>query len=163
MGPIWQSIWNRLGFHKPWGEFVFCYVLRTYHLDVFDNDEMNFYNSISPSFAAIWSFLVLGGCLLSGAVFQINLGTMFNYSCVVVQNEFEEGGKLHGKRVYLFGCTERKFLTSFANIVFSGLSVWFLYIVKWCRFWAVELFLVEVLMFLLDYCRVHSCASMLKN
>jgi hypothetical protein len=23
----------------------------------------------------------------------------------VVQEEFEEGGKLHGKRVYLFGCT----------------------------------------------------------
>jgi hypothetical protein len=23
----------------------------------------------------------------------------------VVQKEFEEGGKLHGKRVYLFGCT----------------------------------------------------------
>lgn len=27
----------------------------------------------------------------------------------VVQKEFEEGGKLHGERVYLFGCTERKY------------------------------------------------------
>lgn len=26
----------------------------------------------------------------------------------MVQKEFEEGGKLCGKRVYLFGCTERK-------------------------------------------------------
>lgn len=26
----------------------------------------------------------------------------------MVQKEFEEGGKLWGKRVYLFGCTERK-------------------------------------------------------
>jgi hypothetical protein len=34
-------------------------------------------------------------------------------SLIVVQKEFEEGGKLHGKRVYLFGCTERKYSPSY--------------------------------------------------
>ena len=28
------------------------------------------------------------------------------------QNAFEEGGVLHGKTVYLFGCTEREFLVN---------------------------------------------------
>lgn len=32
-----------------------------------------------------------------------------------VQNAFEEDGVLHGKKVYLFGCTERKYISNFSH------------------------------------------------
>jgi hypothetical protein len=34
------------------------------------------------------------------------------FSSFVCQEALEEGGKLYGKKVYVFGCTERKLLLS---------------------------------------------------
>lgn len=31
-----------------------------------------------------------------------------NITCGLLQEAFEEGGELYNKKVYLFGCTERK-------------------------------------------------------
>ena len=46
------------------------------------------------------------------------------------QNAFEEGGKLYGKKVYLFGSSERKLLTRFLFLLISFLFsfVYYLYL-----------------------------------
>lgn len=37
---------------------------------------------------------------------QLHLVYQYNWNFTNLENAFEEGGELHGKRVYLFGCTE---------------------------------------------------------
>jgi len=45
---------------------------------------------------------------------------MLRFGGVFFQNAFEENGVLYGKKVYLFGCTERKWLADFVSCHFEG-------------------------------------------
>lgn len=52
---------------------------------------------------------------------------MLRFGGVFFQNAFEENGVLYGKKVYLFGCTERKWLADF--IYFSSFGSWLICLV----------------------------------
>ncbi|KAJ0039616.1 hypothetical protein Pint_26798 [Pistacia integerrima] len=51
---------------------------------------------------------------------QLDSLYQFKWDFSNLEDAFEEGGKLHGEKVYLFGCTERKF----ADLDFIGLVCW---------------------------------------
>lgn len=54
------------------------------------------------------------------------------HSSFGAQEAFEEGGILHGKRVYLFGCTERKPVYGFTSLpTLNSLR-------NSCVFWSLE-------------------------
>ncbi|KAL4577734.1 hypothetical protein LXL04_013847 [Taraxacum kok-saghyz] len=44
---------------------------------------------------------------------QLDLLSEYKWNFSNLENAFDEGGVLHGKKVYLFSCTERKYTTAF--------------------------------------------------
>jgi hypothetical protein len=83
VGPIGCCLSNQVEFLKPWSKYC---------------RRLNFR----------W-WIVLGWSLLLYSI-ELLMTLWFLCVCVCVQNAFEEGGVLYEKKVYLFGCTERKYI-----------------------------------------------------